>query len=196
MTKTQSTLRKLTVSAVLIALSTALSFVKVFQMPLGGSITLFSMIPVCLIAVLYGVRFAVAPCFLFGAIQMFIDNPFAWGLTPTVLIGSIFLDYLVAFGILCTAGIMRNKGKFGLYFGVTIALVLRFICHFISGFILWTNYEQFYLFGQTFAGKPILYSACYNGFFMLPELVITLIGVVALEKMGAIRYLKKLTEEK
>ena len=194
MTTKQSTLRKLTVSAVLIALSTVLSLVKVFEMPLGGSITLFSMLPVCLIGILYGTKYAVLPCVLYGAIQMFIGNPFGWGLTPTVLIGSIFLDYLFAFGVLCTSGIMRDKGKYGLVCGVAIASVLRFISHFIAGFILWTNFEQFNLFGQAFVGKPILYSACYNGFYMLPELIITVIGAWGLEKSGAVRYIRNLTE--
>ena len=193
MTTKQTVLRKLTISAVLVALSTALSLVKVFEMPLGGSITLFSMLPVCLIGILYGTRYAVIPCLLYGLIQMLIGNPFGWGLTPAVLIGSIFLDYLLAFGVLCTSGIMRNKGKYGLLFGVAIASALRFILHFISGIILWTNFEQFNLFGQAFVGKPILYSACYNGFYMLPELIITVIGAFFLEKSGAVKYIKSLT---
>lgn len=189
-------LRKLTVSAILVALSTVLSLVKVFEMPLGGSITLFSMLPVCLIGVLYGTKYAVAPCFLYGAIQMFIGNPFGWGLTPVVLVGSIFLDYLFAFGILCTSGLMRNKGKYSFVIGVVIASVLRFTSHFISGFVLWTNLEQFELFGQAFVGKPVLYSLCYNGFYMLPELIITVFGAVVLQKSGALNHIKNLTKEK
>lgn len=194
MSTNQSTLKKLTVCAVLVALSTALSFVKVFEMPLGGSITLFSMLPVCLIGILFGTKYAVLPCILYGAIQMFIGNPFGWGLTPVVLIGSIFLDYLIAFGVLCTSGIMKNKGEYGFVGGVVIASVLRFISHFVSGFILWTNFEQFKLFGQAFVGKPVLYSLCYNGFYMLPELIITVLGAIALEKSGALKYIKRMTE--
>ena len=48
--------RKLTMSAVMIALSVALSLVKLFQMPLGGSVTLLSMLPVCMLSIMYGTR--------------------------------------------------------------------------------------------------------------------------------------------
>ena len=37
--------KKLTMSAVMVALSAALSLVKIFEMPLGGSVTLLSMVP-------------------------------------------------------------------------------------------------------------------------------------------------------
>lgn len=191
---TKSNIYKLTTSAILIALSTVLSLVKVIQMPLGGSLTLLSMVPVCLIAVLYGTTYAIIPCFLYGAIQMFLDNPFGWGLTPTILIGSIVFDYLLAFGVLCLAGVFKKQGQKGVVGGVALACVARFVSHFISGYVLFSNLEQWEVFGKAFVNRPALYSICYNGLYMLPELFITVLGVYILCKSGAVNYIKKFTE--
>lgn len=192
----KSSIYKLTTSAILVALSTVLSLVKVWQMPLGGAITLLSMVPVCMISVLYGTRYAILPCFLYGAIQMFLDNPFGWGLTPTILIGSIFFDYLFAFGILCLAGVFRKYGDWGVIGGVALACFARFVSHFISGYVLFANLEQWDVFGKVFVNRPALYSICYNGLYMLPELVITVIGIFILCKTGAVNQIKKMTERK
>ena len=171
----------------LLALSAVLSTVKVFEMPLGGSITLLSMLPVCLISIMYGTAWAVAPCIIYGAIQMFLGNPFAWGLTPQILVGCIFFDYIIAFGVLCFAGVLRKKGFWGIIAGVAIACALRFVCHFFSGVVFFANLEQFKLFGRVFVNHPILYSLSYNGFYMLPELILTVIGAAALFKSKAIK---------
>lgn len=192
----KSNLYKLTTSAILVALSTVLSLVKVWQMPLGGAITLLSMLPVCMISVLYGVKYAAVPCFLYGAIQMFLDNPFGWGLTPAILVGSIFFDYLFAFGVLCLAGTFRKRGAIGAVCGVALACFARFVSHFISGYVLFANLEQWQAFGRLFTGKPALYSVCYNGFYMLPELLFTVIGMFILCKTGAALYIKRFTERK
>ena len=187
---------KLVVSAVLIALSVVLYLVKIWHMPLGGDITLLSMVPLCLISVFYGTAYAIVPCVLCGAALMFLDNPFAWGLTPTILIGCIVFDYLLAFGTLCIAGLFRKYGTAGIVGGVALACFARFICHFVSGYVLFAKMEQWAAFGKTFVNRPILYSVCYNGFFMLPELVITVLGVFALCKTGAVAYVKRLTERR
>ena len=175
--------KKITFSAVMIALSTVLSLIKLFDLPLGGSITPLSMLPVCLISIVFGIKFAIIPCMLYGVIQMMIGGIFGWGLTPEILIASIALDYVVAFGVLCFAGIFRKKGFIGNIVGIFFASALRFISHFVSGFILWTNMDQFTLFGNTFANKPVLYSLCYNGLYMLPEAVLTCIGAIIIFKI-------------
>lgn len=171
---------RLTVSAVLIALSTVLSLVKVWQMPLGGSITLLSMVPVCLISVFYGVKYAIAPCFLYGAVQMLLGGVFGWGLTPLVLIACILLDYIVAYGVLFVAGVFR-KMRYGTVAGVALACLLRFLCHFVSGAVLWKSFEIF--------NNPYFYSFVYNLAYMLPEMIFTCIGVFLLSKSSALKKL-------
>ena len=183
----QKRIYKIVITAVLLALSTELSTIKVFEMPLGGSITLLSMLPVCLISIMYGTAWAAAPCIIYGAIQMFLGNPFSWGLTPKILIGCIFFDYIIAFGVLCFAGILRKKGFWGIVAGITFACTLRFVSHLFSGVVFFVNLEQFELFGTTFVNHPFLYSLCYNGLYMLPELILTVIGATVLFKTKAIK---------
>ena len=186
-----NTAKKITFSAIMIALSTVLSLITVFKLPLGGAITPFSMLPICLISIVFGVRFAVIPCVLYGAIQMMLGGVFGWGLSPVILIASIVLDYLFAFGILSLSGIFRKKGYFGAVLGILVACTMRFICHFVSGFVLWSNMEQFTMFGNTFVSRPVLYSLCYNGLFMLPETVLTCIGAAIIFKIPSFARLIK-----
>ncbi len=170
--------QKLTVSAVMIALATALSFVKLWEMPLGGAVTLLSMLPMCLLSVMYGVKWSALPCFVYAAIQMAVSGVFGWGLTPAVLVGAIIFDYLAPFTCLCFAGAFRKKGLWGIVFGILLVCVVRFLFHFASGCIFFRSYELF--------NNPYMWSLAYNGTFMLPELGLTLVGAVALFKVPAI----------
>lgn len=173
----------LTVSAIMIALSTVLSFLQVYKLPLGGSITVFSMVPVCMIGIMYGVKNAILPCVLYGAIQMAVGGVFGWGLTPAILIGCIVFDYLLAFGVLCFSGAFRKNGYVGIILGIVLACVLRFASHLVSGFVLFRNFEVF--------NNPYIYSVAYNGSYMLPELILTVIGAVLLFKTPIIKKLIK-----
>lgn len=177
--------RALVESAVMVALSAVLSMIKVWEMPLGGSITLLSMLPVMLISIRHGIGWGLGAGFVYSFTQILTGGVFGWGLTPAVLIGALLLDYMLAFTVLGVAGIFSKKGSAGILCGVTLSCVLRFLCHFLSGVILWTNFEKFELFGNIIAGNPYLYSLCYNGFYMLPETVITLIGAFIIFKVGA-----------
>lgn len=174
-------LKKLTLSAMMIALSTVLSLFKLWEMPLGGAITPLSMVPVCLIGITYGTKYAIAPSFLYGVIQMMLSGIFGWGLTPAILIGAILFDYIFAFGVLCLSGIFSKRGTMGAVMGITVACILRFICHFISGCIFFRSFEIF--------NNPYLYSVAYNGTFMLPELILTVCGAIVLLKTPVIKKL-------
>ena len=179
----KKSIEKICVSAVMVALSSVLSLVKIPVGPLGGSITLLSMVPVSLISIWYGIGFSVLPCLLYSIIQMFLDGFLAWGLTPAVLIGSMIFDYLFAFGFLSLSGIFKNK-KSGRTAGVLLCCFLRFICHFISGIIFFKSYE--------ILKSPAIYSIVYNGSYMLPELILTSGCVFIFDKSGLIdRVIKK-----
>lgn len=177
-----SKVRKLTVSAMMLALAFALSYVQIYKLPWGGSVTLLSALPICFISVKYGLGWGLGSGFCFAWLQILQSGfeVFSWGLTPGMLIASLLLDYLVAFTVLGAAGIFRKKGKAGILAGVTLALVLRFVSHFCAGYFLWANYEEFVAFGQSFVNKPALYSLLYNGAYMLPETVLTVAGAALL----------------
>jgi thiamine transporter len=168
-------LLRLVTSAILIALAAVLSNVKVFRLPLGGSITLLSMLPICLLSLRYGVKWGLVCAFLYSVVQLAfgLADVMTWGLTPATLAGCIAFDYILPFTALGLAGVFGSNSAPRICAGITLALVLRFICHFISGAIVfatwvpdgWNNY---------------LYSIVYNGAYMGPELIITIAGTIAL----------------
>ena len=186
---------RLSLSAIFIALATVLSFIKIIKIPLGGSVTLLSMLPIVMLSCILGVKWGFISAFAYSVIQLlfgiFIDGLFAWGLTPVMLIGTILLDYNLAFSLLGIAGIFAKKGPKGMCAGVLIGIVLRFLCHFISGCVIFKELEQFEIFGKLFENRPILYSLGYNGFYMLPELIITLVAAVILFNLPQIQKLMK-----
>ena len=182
---------KLTLSAVFVALATVLSFIKVVKMPLGGSVTLLSMLPIVMISAMLGLKWGIGSAFVYSLIQLFLgiamDGLLGWGLTPVMLVGTILLDYIVAFTVLGIAGIFAKKGYAGICGGVALAIVFRFLSHFLSGFVIFKNLEQFEIFGSLFTNRPVLYSLAYNGLYMLPELVITVVGAAILFKLPQIK---------
>lgn len=161
---------RLVESAVMLGLATALSMVKIFQMPLGGSITLCSMLPVLLIAYKYGFKWGIGTGLVYGLIQLLLDlgKALSWGLTPTALAVSFFVDYLLAFAMLGFAGVF-GKGLKQYIAGMCTAVVLRFICHVISGVTAYATWLP-----KDWQGHLFLYSIAYNGSFLLPDFAICL----------------------
>lgn len=192
--KTVSKTKVMTECAILVALSVVLSLVKIWQMPLGGAVTLVSMLPVCMISIRHGLKWGFVSSGLYAVIQLFfgitMDGLLGWGLTPAMLLGCMVFDYLAAFSVLGIAGIFSAKGDMGRVCGIVLAMVLRFVSHFLSGYVIFTNLAQWELFGSLFEGAPALYSIAYNGLYMLPELVITVVVFVLLLKTPAAKFIK------
>lgn len=183
-TKKPSTLHMLTESAIMIALSTVLSLVKVWEMPLGGSITMLSMLPVMLIALRYGNKAGVATAFVYSLTQLFLGLPslMSWGMNAFQWVGSLVFDYLLAFTVLGFAGTFRKHGFTGVLGGVVLGCALRFVSHFISGAI-------FFAVWCPEGWNVVWYSICYNGGYMLPEMILTCAGASALFAAKPIRRL-------
>ncbi len=188
---TIKTLLKLVISGMMIGLGTVLSMIKIFEMPFGGSVTLLSMLPSVLVSVMCGTGWGLAAAFVSSLIQLFLSlsEVLSWGLTPVMLIGTMLLDYILPYTLLGFAGIFRKNGYMGVCAGTFLALILRFLSHFASGVILWANFEKFMAFGKEWIGHPVLYSICYNGAFMLPEIIITLLGTALIFGSSEIRRL-------
>ena len=155
MGETRFDTRVLAEVSVMVALSLVLNFIKVYQLPQGGSITLASMVPVLLISFRRGPKVGVFSGVVFGLAQMLLDG---WFYSPV----GMFLDYPLAFGALGLAGIFRNNPLVG----VVVSLATRFLSHFISGVVFFGMYAPEGM-------SPIVYSAIYNGSYMLPEMVIS-----------------------
>lgn len=177
-------LRPLVDGAIMIALAAVLCYVRVFKLPWGGSITLLSMLPIMLYSIKYGVRKGLLVSFVFSLIQLMqgvMDGLFGWGLSPVMLISCILIDYIGAYTVIGTAGVFRSKGLKGKIGGIALAGLLRFLFHFLSGIVIWHS------FGELWSGfatdNEVLYSLLYNGAYMLPEIVFTIIGGIILLKV-------------
>ncbi len=181
-------IKKMTLSAVMIALSAVLSMVKVYQLLLGGSITLLSMLPVAAVAICYGTKTGLFASILYACVQIALDLGalMGYGMTAATWVGCLIFDYIIAFGIIGISGIFRTKGIKGMCAGITIACIVRFISHFISGAIVFSVWcpEGWNVYW---------YSVVYNGSYMLPELIMTVIGAVLLFRVKSVR---KLIEER
>ena len=165
----------------MIALATVLSFIRVYKLPWGGSVTLLSMLPIFVYSIRWGLKDGFVVSFVYSLVQFLqgiIDGLFGWGLTPVSLIACIVIDYLLAFTVLGIAGIFKSKKTAGIIAGICLATVLRFACHFLSGVVIWHSYGE--LWGGFSTENSFLYSFLYNGAYMLPELVITVLGAIVL----------------
>lgn len=150
-----------------IALAFILDMLKIYTLPNGGgSISLGSMIPIFLISFIYGPSIGLFTGFLFGILKLII-NPYI--LNPI----QVLFDYPLPFMAVGIAGFFKNK-----YLGATLGMLLRFICHFISGVIFFGSYAP--------AGtSPIIYSIAVNGFAVGGELLIclTLLAFLPIDKL-------------
>ncbi len=177
-----ASLHQLTESAILIALGTALSLIPIWKMPLGGSVTPLSMLPVCLIGLRHGMPWSIGAAFVYSVLQMLlgIAEVIGWGLTPLVLIACLLLDYLLPFTLLGITGIARGSGRGGMCASIFAAMVLRFVCHLLSGVVLFAEWAPE-------GWNPLVYSVCYNGAYMLPECIFTMAAVLILSSLPRTR---------
>ena len=155
--------------AVMIALATALSMIKLAELPYGGSITIASMLPIAIIAYRRGMGWGLGSAFVYGVIQQLLGlNSLSYVTTWQSIVAVILLDYIVAFTVVGLAGIFRNKIKsqaVALTLGCVFVSVLRYICHVISGATVWA--------GLSIPTQAALsYSFVYNATYMLPESII------------------------
>ena len=175
-------IQRMCVTAVLLALATVLSLIKPFPMPFGGSITLLSMLPVVMLPLMYGTGWGIVSAFIYSLIQLALDlgAVLSWGLSAYALVGTVVLDYLLAFSALGLAGLFRNKGIIGIGSGVVLVLILRFLMHFISGVVI---------FASIVDKSAWIYSLSYNASYMVPEFITTTLAAVILFKVPAVKRL-------
>ena len=159
-------LRCLTEAAILVALAQVLSYIKLMELPNGGSLTP-AMFPLILFAVRWGWKSGLLAGFAFGLLQLIFDGAYAWGWQ------SMLLDYLVAFTPLGLAGVFKGK-KWGIFAGTVLGCACRFLVHYISGVTIYKILAPTELLGMTFT-SPSFYSLVYNGSYMLPNTILSLV---------------------
>ena len=164
--KSSLRIRCLCEAAVMVALAQVLSYIKLMELPNGGSLTP-AMFPLILFAVRWGWKPGLLASFAFGLLQLIFDGAYALGWQ------SMLLDYLVAFTPLGLAGLFRGK-KWGIFAGTVVGCACRFAVHYISGVTIYKILAPTELLGMTFT-SPSFYSLVYNGSYMLPNTVLALV---------------------
>lgn len=171
----QSKTKSLVECAIMIALATVLSMIKLAELPYGGSITIASMLPIAIIAYRRGMGWGLGSAFVYGIVQQLLGlNSLSYVTTWQSIVAVILLDYIVAFTVIGFAGIFRNKIEnqaLGLTLGCVFVSILRYICHVISGATVWA--------GLSIPTQAALsYSFIYNATYMLPECIILAVTAV------------------
>lgn len=151
----------LTEIAAFVALAVICSFIKVWEMPQGGSVSL-TMIPILLIAFRRGPLAGIITGGLYGAVSLLFTGVIYHPM-------SILLDYILAFGLVGIAGLFR-KNLPSVLFGTFLGIAGRFLSSLVSGAVLFGSYAP--------AGQnPWVYSLIYQATYLIPELVICLVVV-------------------
>ena len=166
-------LRMLCEGAVMVVIAQVLSYLKLWEMPWGGSICL-SMLPIFLFACRWGVGPGLKSGFVLGVLQFMYDGGYALGWQ------SIVGDYLVAFTVLGLAGLFRGK-RWSIYAGTVAGSAARFLVHYVVGATVWAEYMPESFFGMTMT-TPWFYSLLYNGFYMVIDMVLCLVIFALLAK--------------
>ena len=177
-----SSTKKITFSALMVALSTVLMFVsKLIPAPWlqGGSVTLASMVPIIAASIILGSKWGVLSALVYSLLQMMTGfyPPPTQNFISFVLV--VLLDYVLAFGVLGLAGFVYKilgKKAFAMPISAFVVTSLRYVCHILSGILIWGVYAE--------EGQSVLaYSLIYNGTYMIPEIIISTVTVALLSKV-------------
>lgn len=173
--------RMLAMGAICICAAVILSFIRLFKLPQGGSITAMSMLPVMLFAYLYGIGPGLICGLGYGMLQ-FIQEPYFYSL-PQFL-----MDYPIAFMVLGFAALpekMQISDTVKLPLGVLLGGLLRTISSFLSGYLFFAEYAPEGM-------HPAIYSLVYNFSSIGTDTLICVIGALLLAGTGVLGVLRKL----
>ena len=184
----------------MVAMATVLGFIKVYEAPYGGAITVCSMLPILFYSYRCGLKWGLGAGLVHSVLQLLLGMSALRGLSVGTLVGSIFLDYILAFTVLGLGGMFRGKIKndaAAFTLGSFVSMMLRYICSFLSGWVLWAGMNetadmqgfiaQFIpaLANVTGTTLAVVYSLVYNGAYMIPEIILTcVVGFLLVQFAG------------
>ena len=172
---------RLVFSAVMIAVGTVLSMLKI-DFVMGGGLTICAMLPLVMVSFRYGTKWGVFTAFVFSVLQCLfgLDNV-QYATSAGMAIAIILFDYIIAYTVIGFAGIFKNNAKnfkSALVLGIAVTFFARFLCHFATGWMIWDA-----LWPNEFGMVAPIYSLCYNGSYMLAEAIISSVcGIVIFKK--------------
>ena len=157
--------------AVMVAAAQALGYLKLYEMPNGGSVS-FIMLPIIIYCVRWGFGRGLLAALALGTLQFLLDGGFA--LTWVSILG----DYVIAYGALGAAGLF-SKAKGGFFWGTAAGTLARFLVIWVVGATVWAEYMPDAFLNMTMT-SPWLYSAIYNGIYVgLCGLLCLVVGAAA-----------------
>ncbi len=155
--------------AIMVALAAALSMIKILDLPYGGSVTAFSIVPLVVVSYRHGVKWGLLTGFVFSLIQMLTGlSSLSYATSMAAAIAIIMLDYILAFTFIGLAGMFRNVIKNPAASAVTGTItvcVIRYIFHVISGCTVWAGVS-------IPSTDGLIYSLSYNATYMITETII------------------------
>ncbi|MCR5277948.1 MAG: energy-coupled thiamine transporter ThiT [Lachnospiraceae bacterium] len=140
-----------------LALAFALSYIKLWRSPWGGSVTLCSMLIVVLIGYWYGPKIGLTAAFAYSILQ-FVQGGGGYILS----FWQVMFDYFLAFTALGLSGFFRKK-KNGLLIGYLVSIAARWILHSIGGYLYWMEYMPDTFPKSLTAVYPLVYNIIYIG---------------------------------
>lgn len=170
--------KQLVYAAAAIALATVTSMIKVFSLPMGGSVTLLSMLFIVLIGYWYGPAAGMIAGASYGLLQFVIEPYF-------FTIPQVIIDYPLAFGVLGLSGFFQNT-KNGLSIGYLAGVAGRCFFAFLSGWIFFGSYA-----GNYGMAAPV-YSLVYNGSYLGAEALVTIMIINLPPVKKALIHIKKM----
>ena len=191
-----SRIRLLAESAIMVALATVLSMLKLWESPYGGSVTILSMTPIILLSLRRGLGVGLGAGLAHSLIQLLLGlSNVAWVPGAVGILVCVLTDYILPFTLLGLGGIFR-KVKFSkndtwnlfisAALGALLVTLLRYACHIISGVAIWYELDL-----EWYADDPTHivhrygawgFSAVYNGIYMIPEILTTTVATPILHK--------------
>jgi len=207
--------KRITESAMLLAMAIVLELVSkaiIPEMPFGGQVTLVSMLPVVLISYRHGVKWGLVAGVTYALLEMALGaktvaaafQPGYFGDGVMLLNAAVMclLDYIVAFTVLGLGGIFRDTIKnpgMALLAGSAVALGARYLAHIASGYILFAGWAEWFFTQDGFpawgaalvsrlsaSALGLVYSVVYNGFYMVPEIILTMMASVLIARIPGI----------
>lgn len=175
--------KQLVFSAVCLALAFILSYIQPYKLPWGGSVTLFSMLFICLVGNWYGLRTGLTVAFTYSILQ-FIQGGGTYILTPL----QVCCDYFFAFTALGFSGVFAGK-KHGLMKGYLLGILLRGAFHALGGYLYWMDYMP-----DSFPKSlSAIYPIVYNYSYILIEGIATVLILCIPAVKTALERVKKMT---
>ena len=160
------TTQQLVTCAVALALAYVTSYIKIFKLPFGGSVTLFSMLFIVLIGYWYGAKIGILTGLVYGIFQ-FLQEPYVLSLFQ------VCCDYILAFGAMGVAGFFSKSKKHGLVKAYLAAILARGAFHALGGYLYWMDYMP----SNFPKSLTALYPIIYNYSFILAEGLLTVIVI-------------------